>query len=180
VIGARGGTISSTWRRHRRSLARFSCNSWARLTWPGAPRRWWSAGRRVIIEKPFGHDLPRTRLERAVLNVFAEHQSIAIDIISAKRRCRTCWCFVLPTACSKPSEPALHRPTCRLTVADTSVFEGRGDYLRHRGNAGIWMQRPHVPVARAGGHGACRTHLLPKAVRDEKSEGAARHSAAEL
>ena len=56
---------------------------------------------RIIVEKPFGHDLESARvLNQQLAAVFDESRSTASIIISAKRRCRTCWSFVLPTAFS--------------------------------------------------------------------------------
>ena len=59
--------------------------------------------RRIVIEKPFGHDLePAQALNRAVHAVFDEEQVYRIDIIWARRRCRTFWCSGSATAYSNP------------------------------------------------------------------------------
>jgi glucose-6-phosphate 1-dehydrogenase len=59
---------------------------------------------RVIIEKPFGHDLASAReLNDGVNKVFHEDQTFRIDHYLARRRCRTSSSSVLPTASSSPS-----------------------------------------------------------------------------
>ena len=56
---------------------------------------------RIVIEKPIGYDLESARALNAVLAAsFEESQIFGLIIISARKRCRTFWRFVLPIRCS--------------------------------------------------------------------------------
>ena len=59
------------------------------------------AWRRVVIEKPFGHDLDSARdLNAALMSVFAPTRSSGSTTTSARRPSRTSWRCGSPTSCS--------------------------------------------------------------------------------
>jgi len=71
------------------------------------PRRWCaaetnpSARQRIIVEKPFGHDLPTAEhLNRVLGRVFDDEDVFASTTTWARRRCRTCSSSASPTCCS--------------------------------------------------------------------------------
>jgi glucose-6-phosphate 1-dehydrogenase len=62
------------------------------------------AWRRVIIEKPFGHDLSSAKaLNAQILRVLPEDQIYRIDHVLGKERFRISWCCALPMASSSRS-----------------------------------------------------------------------------
>ena len=73
------------------------------------------AWRRVIIEKPFGHDLASAEaLNAQILKVLsARIRSIGSIISSARKRSRTSWCCASPTASSSRSGTASTSTTSR-------------------------------------------------------------------
>ena len=70
---------------------------------------------RLVIEKPFGHDLAvGAGAERARAPVFRrERRSTASTTTWARRRCRTCWCSASPTRCSSRCGIATTSRACR-------------------------------------------------------------------
>ena len=85
--------------------------------------------RRVIIEKPFGHDLDSAKvLNRQLLKVAWNNRSIASIITWAKRRCRTFWLSVSRMEFLSPSGIAATLTMCRFRSAETVGVEKRGSY----------------------------------------------------
>ena len=68
--------------------------------------------RRVVIEKPFGHDLESAKALNQELcsRKSTKNRFIASITISAKRPCRTSWRSASPTEFLSPLEPPLYRP----------------------------------------------------------------------
>jgi hypothetical protein len=78
--------------------------------------------RRVVIEKPFGHDLVSAKaLDARVLKVLREDQIYRIDHSWARRRSRTSWRSASATACSSRCGTAtgstMSRSQCRRRSA---------------------------------------------------------------
>jgi glucose-6-phosphate 1-dehydrogenase len=70
--------------------------------------------RRIVIEKPFGVDLPSARgLNQATHDVFSEQQVYSIYHYLGKERYRTFSCCGLPTRSSSRSGTAITSTTCR-------------------------------------------------------------------
>ena len=70
--------------------------------------------RRVIIEKPFGHDLDTAKaLNQQLLKVISERQIYRIDHYLGKKRCRIFWPSASPTESSSPSGIAATSITSR-------------------------------------------------------------------
>src|SRR5208283_4396199 len=99
----------------------------AGLARPGNPGSWV----RIIIEKPFGRDLATAReLNKIVLNVFEENRFTASTTISAKTRCRICWCCVLATAYSSHCGTAITSITCRSPLRKLWAWNGGAGSMR--------------------------------------------------
>ena len=92
----------------------------ARTGWPSSSRGRWS---RVVIEKPFGHDLAsarelnRDRLQRLP----AARRSSGSTTTWARRRSRTCWRCGSPTSCSSRSGTTTTSTTSRSPWPRTSA-----------------------------------------------------------
>ena len=89
---------------------------------PLSARGW----RRVIIEKPFGHDLDVAALNADILKRLRERQTAVVSTITwARRRCRTCW----PSASAmRSSSRSINRQFVdhvQITAAETVGMEGR-------------------------------------------------------
>ena len=96
----------------------------------GKPSFW----RRVVIEKPFGHDLPSAReLNAASCARCTRTRSTASTISSARRRCRTSWRSASPTACSSRSGTATASITCRSPPPRRSASRTRGGFYEPTG-----------------------------------------------
>jgi hypothetical protein len=81
-------------------------------------------GSRVVVEKPFGQDLPSARaLNRILLGTFVEGDIFRIDHYWASVPSTTCCSFALPIRSWRPSGIALRR--------ERANHDGRG--LRHPG-----------------------------------------------
>ena len=79
--------------------------------------------RRVVVEKPFGHDLQSApRAQRAGRRgVHRRRTSSASTTTSARRRSRTCWRCASPTRCSSRSGTATSSTRCRSRWPRTSA-----------------------------------------------------------
>ena len=107
--------------RSRRRCSR-SCSS--RCSAPGWPTTASRGGwRRVVVEKPFGHDLQsRPRAQRAGRRrVHRRRTSSASTTTSARRRSRTCWRCASPTRCSSRCGTATTSTRCRSRWPRTSA-----------------------------------------------------------
>ena len=82
-------------------------------------------GARVVIEKPFGHDLASARELNATLHsVFPEPASSASTTTSARRRSRTCSSSDSPTRSSSRSGTATTWTASRSRWRSSSAFRG--------------------------------------------------------
>ncbi len=90
---------------------------------------------RVIVEKPFGTDLPSAQ----ELNYRGQHASsarrtpTASITTSAKRPRRTSWCCALPTRSSSRSGTTATSITCRSPPPSRSASRQRGPYYESSG-----------------------------------------------
>ena len=81
----------------------------------GLMRQSENAWRRVIVEKPFGHDFASAAaLNAKILKVLTEDQIYRIDHFLGKETVRTSWCCASPTASSNRCGIATTSITCRL------------------------------------------------------------------
>jgi glucose-6-phosphate 1-dehydrogenase len=90
--------------------------------------------RRVIIEKPFGHDLDSARaLNREIREVLAESQIYRIDHYLGKETVQNIMAFRFANGIFEPIWNRRYVNHVQITVAETVGVEGRGDYYEEAG-----------------------------------------------
>jgi len=99
----------------------------AGLIYPGDQEQPWS---RVVIEKPFGHDLPSARaLSRDVARVLTENQVYRIDHYLGKETVQNILALRLGNSIFEPIWNRLHVASVQITVAEeVGMAGGRGAY----------------------------------------------------
>ncbi len=91
--------------------------------------------RRVIIEKPFGHDLESARaLNAAVQKVLDEHQIYRIDHYLGKETVQNILVFRFANGLFEPIWNRNYIDHVQITVAETVGVEGRGGYFENAGS----------------------------------------------
>lgn len=89
---------------------------------------------RIIIEKPFGHDLASAlSLNRLVLSHFNEHQIYRIDHYLGKETVQNILVFRAANAIFEPIWNRNHISHVQITTAETVGVEARGNYYEHAG-----------------------------------------------
>jgi glucose-6-phosphate 1-dehydrogenase len=90
--------------------------------------------RRVIIEKPFGHDLESARmLNRLISSVFEERQIFRIDHYLGKETVQNLMAFRFANGIFEPVWNRRYVDHVQITVAETVGVEGRGAYYEQAG-----------------------------------------------
>src|SRR4051812_42172464 len=93
-----------------------------------------SAWRRVIIEKPFGHDLASAQaLNRAILKVMSEDQIYRIDHFLGKETVQNIMAFRFGNSFFEPIWNRDHIDHVQITVAETVGVEKRGRFYERIG-----------------------------------------------
>ena len=141
---ARAATGSSTSRPSRRSSPRSSPSS-GRV---GLDHERHDGGwRRVVIEKPFGHDLDSAkRLNREVGKVFRESQVYRIDHYLGKETVRNLLVFRFGNGIFEPLWNRRYVDHVQITVAESIGVENRGAFYEETGAV---ARRPPEPPAPA-------------------------------
>jgi len=94
------------------------------------PNQW----RRVVIEKPFGHDLDSARaLNREIGQVLAERQIYRIDHYLGKETVQNILVFRFSNGIFEPIWNRRYIDHVQITVAETLGVEQRGGYYDHAG-----------------------------------------------
>ncbi|GAC1349797.1 MAG: glucose-6-phosphate dehydrogenase [Ktedonobacteraceae bacterium] len=94
-------------------------------------RKGWT---RIIIEKPFGHDLASAReLNRQVTKVFREEQIYRIDHYLGKETVQNILVFRLANGIFEPVWNRRYVDHVQITVAENLGLEGRGAYYEESG-----------------------------------------------
>ncbi len=94
-------------------------------------RKGWT---RIIIEKPFGHDLATAReLNRQVGKVFREEQIYRIDHYLGKETVQNILVFRLANGIFEPVWNRRYVDHIQITVAENLGLEGRGGYYEESG-----------------------------------------------
>jgi len=94
-------------------------------------RKGWT---RIIIEKPFGHDLGSAReLNRQVAKVFKEDQVYRIDHYLGKETVQNILVFRLANGIFEPVWNRRYVDHVQITVAENIGLEGRGAYYEESG-----------------------------------------------
>ena len=102
----------------------------AKLTETDGAKSW----RRVVIEKPFGHDLASAKaLNARVLNVLREDQVYRIDHFLGKETVQNIMTFRFANGLFEPLWNRDHIDHVQITVAETVGVEGRGGFYEGTG-----------------------------------------------
>jgi glucose-6-phosphate 1-dehydrogenase len=97
--------------------------------------------RRVVIEKPFGHDLDSAiRLNREVGKVFRERQVYRIDHYLGKETVRNLLVFRFGNGIFEPIWNRRHIEHVQITVAESIGIEGRGAFYEETGASRDFLQ----------------------------------------
>jgi glucose-6-phosphate 1-dehydrogenase len=95
-----------------------------------APRSW----QRIIIEKPFGHDLPSARALNGLLHQhFAEEQVFRIDHYLGKETVQNLMVMRFANSIFEPIWNYRYVDHVQITVGETLGVEGRGGYYDRSG-----------------------------------------------
>ena len=136
--------------------------------------------RRVIIEKPFGHDLDSARaLNQQLLQVASEKQIYRIDHYLGKETVQNILAFRFANGIFEPIWNRRYIDHVQISVAETVGVEGRGSYYDQAG-----ALRDMVPnhimqlISLTAMEPPVSFHA--DAVRDEQAKNSARDSAAEF
>lgn len=90
--------------------------------------------RRIIIEKPFGHDLETARsLNKTLHNNFAEHQIYRIDHYLGKETVQNIMTFRFGNGTIEPIWNHRYVDHVQITVAESLGVEGRANYYEQSG-----------------------------------------------
>jgi len=89
---------------------------------------------RVVIEKPFGHDLASARkLNQEVLGEFTEDQVFRIDHYLGKETVQNILAFRFANRLWEPVWSSQHIDNVQITVAESIGIEGRASYYEEAG-----------------------------------------------
>lgn len=89
---------------------------------------------RVVVEKPFGHDLESAhKLNSTLLKVFEESQVYRIDHYLGKETVQNILAFRFANAMFEPLWDRRYIEHVQITVAETIGVEHRGPYYEHAG-----------------------------------------------
>ncbi len=123
---------------------------------------------RIVVEKPFGHDLASAKaLNEGLRACFEEHQIYRIDHYLGKETVQNLMALRFANSLFEPLWNATHVDHVQITVAETVGVEGRGAYYDQSGAMRDMIQNHLVQLL-------CLTAMeppskfSPNAVRDEK------------
>ncbi|MFL6198490.1 MAG: glucose-6-phosphate dehydrogenase [Thermoanaerobaculia bacterium] len=124
--------------------------------------------RRVVIEKPFGHDLESARaLNRDILKVLDEKQIYRIDHYLGKETVQNILAFRFANGIFEPIWNRRYVDHVQITVAEAVGVEGRGSYYEEAGALRDMVQN-HMFQLLALTAMEPPTSFAPNAVRDER------------
>ncbi len=114
---------------------------------------------RIVIEKPFGHDLASARaLNDEVMRVFEESQVYRIDHYLGKDTVRNLLVFRFANGIFEPIWNRRYVDHVQITVAEDLGCRGARGVLRAGRRESGHPPEPHAPAAQPGVHGA--THRV--------------------
>ena len=123
---------------------------------------------RIVVEKPFGHDLETAqKLNAALRGSFQEHQIYRIDHYLGKETVQNLMALRFANSLFEPLWNSTHIDHVQITVAETIGVDGRGEYYDHSGAMRDMVQNHLMQLL-------CLTAMeppskfTPNAVRDEK------------
>jgi glucose-6-phosphate 1-dehydrogenase len=90
--------------------------------------------KRIIVEKPFGHDLPSAQeLNRQILSYWQESQIYRVDHYLGKETVQNILAFRFANGMFEPLWNKNHIDHIQFTVSESVSVEGRGGYYDHSG-----------------------------------------------
>ena len=90
--------------------------------------------RRMVVEKPFGHDLDSAvKLNKLLDSIADENQIFRIDHFLGKETVQNLLAFRFSNGLFEPTWNALYIDHVQITVAETLGVEMRGNYYEHAG-----------------------------------------------
>ncbi|MGV6802815.1 MAG: glucose-6-phosphate dehydrogenase [Ruegeria sp.] len=123
---------------------------------------------RIVVEKPFGHELASAQaLNKGLRACFEEHQIYRIDHYLGKETVQNLMALRFANSLFEPLWNATHVDHVQITVAETVGVEGRGAYYNQSGAMRDMIQNHLVQLL-------CLTAMeppstfSPNAVRNEK------------
>ncbi len=123
---------------------------------------------RIVVEKPFGHDLASAKaLNEDLRASFEEHQIYRIDHYLGKETVQNLMALRFANSLFEPLWNSTHIDHVQITVAESISVEGRGEYYDHSGAMRDMVQNHLMQLL-------CLTAMEPpskfssNAVRDEK------------
>ncbi len=123
---------------------------------------------RVIIEKPFGHDLESARtLNKQILSIIDERQVYRIDHYLGKETVQNIMAFRFGNSIFEPLWNRRYIDHVQITVAEDVSVEGRGGYYDHSGALRDMVQN-HMLQLLALVAMEPPASFAPNAVRNEK------------
>jgi glucose-6-phosphate 1-dehydrogenase len=103
--------------------------------------------RRIVVEKPFGHDLESAReLDRALHHVFAEQQVYRIDHYLGKETVQNVLAFRFSNGIFEPLWNRRYISCVQITAAESIGVEGRGAYYQEAGSLRDMIQNHLLQV----------------------------------
>ncbi|MDO6727538.1 glucose-6-phosphate dehydrogenase [Cognatishimia sp. 1_MG-2023] len=127
-----------------------------------------TADSRIVVEKPFGHDLDSAKALNAELSeCFEEHQIYRIDHYLGKETVQNLMALRFANSLFEPLWNSSHIDHVQITVAESLSVDGRGEYYDQSGAMRDMVQNHLMQLL-------CLTAMeppskfTPNAVRDEK------------
>ena len=138
-IAAERGTEGNCVHYFRCRRASFPCSS-SRSAAGGIP--WRPGGRRLIVEKPFGHDLASARASStpSCPRYFVEEQIFRIDHYLGKETVQNILVFRFANGIFEPIWNRRYVDHVQITVAETIGVEGRAATTRRPARCATWSR----------------------------------------
>lgn len=125
---------------------------------------------RIIVEKPFGHDLQSAiELDDVIHDVFNEHQVYRIDHYLGKETVQNIMVLRFANGIFEPLWNQKYIDHVQITNAETLGVEGRGGYYEEAGNLRDMVQNHLLQLVSLVGMEP-PISLDPEATRDEKAK----------